>query len=164
MACTLCYVFGPSAGTYSGSLCTWSPRADRGNHCVIRSIVVLLFVILGIFRSQFFHHRQDAIFVKLLPKKASKIKSCSFITAGPNVRESSGKPRTLSSSYLRLYKTHNNERRISQGIPFYILRDRSEFMTWEGGGFDPNGRPKTSTPPNNVGQILVPPIKSPTDN
>ena len=39
-----------------------------------------------------------------------------------------------------------------------IVRNSSEFMTWGGGGFDPNSRSKTSTPPpKNVSRILVPP-------
>ena len=32
-----------------------------------------------------------------------------------------------------------------------------------GGGFDPDGRSKTSTPPKNVGRILIPPLINPPD-
>ena len=43
-------------------------------------------------------------------------------------------------------------------IKVSIFRDRSEFMTWGGGGFDLDGRSKTK----NVGRILIPPLKMST--
>ena len=45
-------------------------------------------------------------------------------------------------------------------INLSIIKGPFRIYDLRGGGFDPNGRSKTSMPPKNIGRILVPPLKT----